>query len=165
MLFRSNPTAVLGTILASSRALMATENAVFEPNAVMSKIVSHTHYLPKHWRDAAHKEDVQGEFNAFFSLKSAMFLEEIASVFAAPFVLWFPLCDSADDIIQFVRQFTTNKSGVGDICSLSAFDFNRHGNKNYGAPSHAEKSNRSRQGRSEERRVGKECRSRWSPYH
>ena len=142
-------TAVLGTILASSRALMATENAVFEPNAVMSKIVSHTHYLPKHWRDAAHKEDVQGEFNAFFSLKSAMFLEEIASVFAAPFVLWFPLCDSADDIIQFVRQFTTNKSGVGDICSLSAFDFNRHGNKNYGAPSHAEKSNRSRQGKME----------------
>ena len=142
-------TAVLGTILASSRALMATENTVFEPNAVMSKIVSHTHYLPKHWRDAAHKEDVQGEFNAFFSLKSAMFLEEIASVFAAPFVLWFPLCDSADDIIQFVRQFTTNKSGVGDICSLSAFDFNRHGNKNYGAPSHAEKSNRSRQGKME----------------
>jgi len=142
-------TAVLGTILASSRALMATENAVFEPNAIMSKIVSHTHYLPKHWRDAAHREDVQGEFNAFFSLKAAMFLEEIASVFAAPFVLWFPLCDSADDIIQFVRQFTTNKSGVGDICSLSAFDFNRHGNKNYGAPSHAEKSHRSRQGKME----------------
>ena len=85
-------TAVLGTILASSRALMATENAVFEPNVIMSKIVAHTHYLPKHWRDAAHKEEVQHEFNSFFSLKAVMFLEEIASVFAAPFVLWFPLC-------------------------------------------------------------------------
>jgi len=142
-------TAVLGTILASSRALMATENAVFEPNVIMSKIVAHTHYLPKHWRDAAHKEEVQHEFNSFFSLKAVMFLEEIASVFAAPFVLWFPLCDSADDIIQFVRQFTVNKSGVGDMCSLSAFDFNRHGNKHYGAPSHASKEQRSRQGKME----------------
>ena len=142
-------TAVSGTVLACSRALMATENAVFEPNAIMSKIVAHTHFLPKHWRDAAHKEEVQREFNSFFSLKAMLFLEEIASVFAAPFVLWFPLSDSSGDIIQFVRQFTVSRAGVGDICSLSAFDFNRHGNKNYGAPSHAGKAQRSRQGKME----------------
>lgn len=142
-------TAVLGTILASSRALMATENAVFQPNAIMSKIVAHTHYLPKHWRDSAHKEEVVHEFNAFFTPKAILFLEEIASVFAAPFVLWFPLSDSVGDIIQFVRQFTVNKSGVGDICSMSAFDFIRHGNKHYGAPSHANKDQRSRQGKME----------------
>lgn len=142
-------TALLGTILASSRSLMAVENSVFSPNAVMSKIVAHTHYLPKHWRDAAHKEEVQKEFNSFFSLKAMMFLEEIASVFAAPFLLWFPLCDSAQDIVQFVRQFTVNKPGIGDVCSLSTFDFNRHGNRNYGAPRHAAKTQRSKQGKME----------------
>jgi len=142
-------TAVSGTVLACSRALIATENAVFDPNAIMSKIVAHTHFLPKHWRDAAHKEEVQREFNSFFSLKAMLFLEEIASVFAAPFVLWFPLSDSAGDIIQFVRQFTASKPGIGDICSFSSFDFNRHGNKNYGAPHHAGKAQRSRQGKME----------------
>jgi autophagy-related protein 9 len=142
-------TAILGTVLATSRSLMAGENTVFEPNVIMSRIVAHTHYLPKHWRDAAHKEEVQHEFNSFFSLKAMMFLEEIASIFAAPFLLWFPLCDSSGDIVQFVRQFTVNKPGVGDVCSLSAFDFNKHGNKNYGAPAHASKAQRSRQGKLE----------------
>jgi autophagy-related protein 9 len=142
-------TAVLGTMLATSRSLMAGENTVFEPNVIMSRIVAHTHYLPKHWRDAAHKEEVQREFNSFFSLKAMMFLEEIASIFAAPFLLWFPLCESSNDIVQFVRQFTANKPGVGDVCSLSAFDFTRHGNKHYGAPAHASKAQRSRQGKLE----------------
>jgi len=142
-------TAVLTTVVATCRSLMASENAVFEPNVIMSRIVAHTHYLPKHWRDSAHKEEVHREFNSFFSLKAMRFLEEIASIFAVPFLLWYPLSDSAGDIVQFVRQFTVNKPGVGDVCSLSAFDFSRHGNKHYGAPTHASKSQRSRQGKLE----------------
>ena len=54
-------------------------------------------------------------------------------------VLRYPMCRSAPDIVQFVRQFTVHRPGVGHICSLSAFDFRRHGNSKYGAPVSARK--------------------------
>src|SRR3712207_9177273 len=37
--------------------------------------------------------------------------------------------------------------------------------KKYNVPIHVRNSGNDSEGRSEERRVGKECRSRWSPYH
>lgn len=50
-----------------------------------------------------------------------------------------------DAILQFVADHTTRVEGVGDICSLAAFDFSRHGNVKYGAPAHAAKRMRSKQ--------------------
>ena len=52
-------------------------------------------------------------------------------------------------ILSFVRDNTTRVEGVGDICSFAAFDFQRHGNGKYGAPVHAAKHQRSRQGKME----------------
>lgn len=51
--------------------------------------------------------------------------------------------------MRFVKDFTTNMDGVGDVCSLSAFDLVRHGNSRYGSPVNAPKAQRSRQGKME----------------
>jgi hypothetical protein len=51
----------------------------------------------------------------------------------------------AGAILQFVRDTTTRVEGVGDVCSLALFDFSRHGNSKYGAPTHAAKRLRSKQ--------------------
>jgi hypothetical protein len=51
--------------------------------------------------------------------------------------------------VQFARQFTTTAGGVGAVCSLSAFDFAKHGNGRYGAPRTARKQSRSKQGKME----------------
>jgi hypothetical protein len=51
----------------------------------------------------------------------------------------------AGAILQFVRDTTTRVEGVGDVCSLAVFDFDRHGNRKYGARSHANKRMRSKQ--------------------
>lgn len=51
--------------------------------------------------------------------------------------------------MRFVKDFTTYMDGVGDVCSLSAFDLARHGNGRYGSPVNAPKSQRSRQGKME----------------
>lgn len=48
-------------------------------------------------------------------------------------------------ILQFVRDTTTRVEGVGDVCSLAVFDFDRHGNRKYGALAHANKRMRSKQ--------------------
>lgn len=49
-----------------------------------------------------------------------------------------------------MRDHTERIEGVGDVCSLAAFDFGRHGNPKYGAPCSApEKRVRSKQGKME----------------
>lgn len=57
---------------------------------------------------------------------------------------------AAGAVLSFVREHTTHVEGVGDVCSLAAFDFDRHGNPKYGAPSAApSKAARSKQGKME----------------
>ena len=142
-------TAVMGAVLAASRGMVGEENRVFEPNRWMREVVAHTHFLPRRWRDSAHLKEVQAEFEGMFQFKAGLFLQEVLSIFAVPFVLWYPMCRSAPDVVQFVRTFTTHRRGVGHICSLSAFDFRRHGNGKYGAPVNASKPARSKQGKME----------------
>ena len=71
--------------------------------------------------------------------QALLFLEEVASVILTPFVLYISLPKCAPALTQFVRDFTTRIDGVGDVCSLAAFDFNRHGNSKYGSPTLAPK--------------------------
>ncbi|KAG2308688.1 hypothetical protein Bca52824_028436 [Brassica carinata] len=62
-----------------------------------------------------------------------MLLEEIASIFITPFLLMFVVPKRVDDILQFIRDFTVDIEGVGNVCSFSAFDFENHGNAKYGS--------------------------------
>lgn len=68
-----------------------------------------------------------------------LFVEELASIVLTPFVLYWSLPACVPSIVAFVRDFTVHVDGVGDICSLAAFDFARHGNLKYGSPAHAPK--------------------------
>ena len=63
----------------------------------------------------------------------------MASILLTPFVLYFSLPYCADAILEFVRDHTVFVEGVGDICSLANFDFERHGNSKYGANAHCPK--------------------------
>ena len=144
-------TAVAGAVLAFCRNLSGdnTETRAFEPRRWMAETVRHTHFLPKRWRDVAHRKTTSYEFSELFRFKSAVFLEELVSVFVTPFLLWGPLSTRAPEIVQFARQFTTHAGGVGATCSLAAFDFAKHGNGKYGAPRTARKPARSKQGKME----------------
>lgn len=63
----------------------------------------------------------------------------MASILLTPFVLYFSLPYCTDAILEFVRDHTVFVEGVGDICSLANFDFERHGNSKYGAQTHCPK--------------------------
>ena len=73
------------------------------------------------------------------ALQALLFLEEMASIVVTPFVLYFSLPQCAPAILAFLRDFTVRVDGVGDICSMAGFDFERHGNAKYGSPSQAPK--------------------------
>lgn len=67
-----------------------------------------------------------------FDYKVAIFLQELTSVIFAPLVLCLSLPTSAEQIVDFFREFTVHVDGLGYVCSFSQFNFERHGNVNYG---------------------------------
>jgi autophagy-related protein 9 len=64
-----------------------------------------------------------------------IFAQEILSVILTPFVLWFSLPPCAPAIIDFFREFSVHVDGRGYVCSFAEFNFERHGNVKFGAPS------------------------------
>lgn len=42
--------ALLGIVLAASRAFIVESTTAFDPEAALTEVVTHTHYLPRHWR-------------------------------------------------------------------------------------------------------------------
>merc|ERR1711977_368865 len=109
----------------------------------------HTHYYPKRWRRKVHTYDVYDDFGTLFPYKIVAFLHEILSILVVPFVLIFSLPRQAGAIVQFVHEFTENKNDLGDVCAFAAFDFESHGNSNYGAHVRRDKRYRSKQGKME----------------
>jgi len=71
--------------------------------------------------------------------QASLFMEEMASIVLTPFVLYFSLPYCTHAILDFVRDNTVFVEGVGDICSLANFDFEKHGNSKYGALTHCPK--------------------------
>ncbi|KAK3147818.1 hypothetical protein QOZ80_3BG0287130 [Eleusine coracana subsp. coracana] len=140
---------VFGTIAAISRKVVADELQVIDPEGTMCLVVQQTHYMPKRWRGKESSELVRREFETLFQYTIIMLLEEMASIFITPYLLIFEVPKRVDDILQFISDFTIYVDGVGDVCSLSLFDFRRHGNRNYGSPFDAVKSLRSSQGKME----------------
>ncbi|KAM7259508.1 hypothetical protein ACFE04_015249 [Oxalis oulophora] len=142
-------TAVFGTITAISRAAIADELLVLDAEGAMSMVVQHSHYMPKKWRGKENTETVRTEFETLFQYTGMMLLEEMASIFLTPFLLIFVLPKRVDDILQFIADFSVHVEGIGHVCRFSAFDFENHGNSNYGSPHHVPRIQRSSQGKME----------------
>ncbi|KAL8548011.1 hypothetical protein ACS0TY_007345 [Phlomoides rotata] len=141
--------AVFGTITAISRAAIADELLVFDPQGEMSMVVQHAHYMPKRWRGKENTEAVRLEFETLFQYTGMMLLEEMASIFLTPYLLLFIVPKRAGDILKFIADFTVDVEGVGHVCSFSLFDFRNHGNKRYGSPFNSTRDQRSSQGKME----------------
>ncbi|KAI7893573.1 APG9-domain-containing protein [Mucor mucedo] len=123
---------ITGTIFAVTRGMIPDENQVFEPERLLRQVVEHTHYLPAEWKHKLHTDQVRGEFCLLFDYKVGVFLQELTSVIFAPLVLCLSLPTSAEQIVDFFREFTIHVDGLGYVCSFAQFDFERHGNVNYG---------------------------------
>nr|POF09139.1 autophagy-related protein 9 [Quercus suber] len=141
--------AVFGAITAISRSAVTDELLVHDPEGEMSMVVQHTHYMPRRWRGKENTEKVRMEFETLFKYTIIMLLEEMASIFLTPYLLMFVVPKRVDDILQFIADFTVNVEGVGHVCSFSVFDFQKHGNSNYGSPYNAPRTERSSQGKME----------------
>ncbi|KAF7311447.1 hypothetical protein MKEN_01047000 [Mycena kentingensis (nom. inval.)] len=125
---------VFGSVLAVARGMIPEENRVFDPEFLMTEVIGYTHYMPDDWKDQLHSKRTHAEFGKLFAMKILIFVEELVSVVLTPFVLWFSLPDCAPAIIDFFREFTVHVDGRGYVCSFAEFNFERHGNVKFGAP-------------------------------
>ena len=147
-------TAVCGALLAASRALIVDDDPSSrppQPAEAMRAVVASTHYLPRRWRNREHTRSVQAEFCRLFPLHAGALANELLGIlFVTPWLLWSVLPACAGDIVAFLRENTVNLEGVGDVCTMAAFDFARHGNRRYGSQADApSRSLRSHQGKLE----------------
>lgn len=120
---------IFGTVWAIARGMVPEENLVFDPEYALNNVAEYTHYLPNHWRDRLHSNEVRTEFSQFYQVKVVIFLEEILSIILTPFILWISLPKCCDQIIDFFREFTIHVDGLGYVCSFAVFDFKKGGNQ------------------------------------
>uniref|UniRef100_A0A6C0CJJ1 Autophagy-related protein 9 n=1 Tax=viral metagenome TaxID=1070528 RepID=A0A6C0CJJ1_9ZZZZ len=121
------------SIIAFSRPFIIQTREHYDCKEYLVNIAAHTHYLPKRWKSKANTPQIKEEFLGLFKYKIVVFLMEIFSVIVTPWIMWFSLARSADDIVKFVSQNTIRLDDVGDVCVLATFDFENHGNYKYGS--------------------------------
>lgn len=66
-----------------------------------------------------------------------------------PFILLFWLRPRASKIVDFLRNFTVEVVGVGDVCSFSQMDTRRHGNPNWLSKTNTKKLFQAKNGKTE----------------
>jgi len=125
---------VFTAVLAGARGMIPEDNRVFDPEMLMMEVIAYTHYMPDEWKDQLHSKKVHQEFGELFAMKVLIFVQELLSVVLTPFVLWFSLPACAPAIIDFFREFSVHVDGRGYVCSFAEFNFERHGNVKFGAP-------------------------------
>ncbi|KOO30532.1 hypothetical protein Ctob_004993 [Chrysochromulina tobinii] len=150
--------ALLSTVLAVSRTFDGlgqggTETpyglVTMQPDALLQSLALHTHHMPEHWRGRGHTRAVYSEFKTLYPYRFALLLHEVLGAVTAPLIMIFLLPPRAGAVLDFLRTFTVYVEGVGHVCSLANFDFERHGDPRYGSPHEGAPFLRSRDGKME----------------
>ncbi|TSL82565.1 Autophagy-related protein 9A [Bagarius yarrelli] len=118
----------LGVIITIARSFIPDEHMVWCPEQLLQCVLAHIHYMPDHWKGNANKSETRNEMAQLFQYKAVFILEELLSPIITPFILIFVLRSKSLEIIDFLRNFTVEVVGVGDICSFAQMDIRRHGN-------------------------------------
>ena len=77
------------------------------------------------------------------------FIEELLSPLVTPFVLLFWLRPRTCEVVDFLRNFTVEVEGVGDVCSFAQMDIRRHGNPKWLSRTDTKKKHQARNGKTE----------------
>ncbi len=54
--------AIFGGILAAARSMIPEDNRVFDPELLMTEVITYTHYMPEEWKGQLHSKKVNEDF-------------------------------------------------------------------------------------------------------
>ncbi|PIA18431.1 APG9-domain-containing protein, partial [Coemansia reversa NRRL 1564] len=130
---------LFSAVLAAARsAVPADDQEYLHPAWIIRDALEDLQYMDPAWRGNLHSTRVRSEFSALFSYKLLIFAHELLGVITTPFIMLFSLPDCAERLVDFFRDFTVHEPGLGYVCSFAAFDFERHGNVHFSAPTRAD---------------------------
>ncbi|KAJ2568132.1 autophagy protein atg9 [Coemansia sp. RSA 1813] len=129
---------LFGAILAGARGMVPSDDQEYlHPAWIIRDVLEDLQYMEPEWRGKLDSTRVRRDFERLFTLKLAIFAQELLGVVTAPFIMLFSLPDCAEHVIDFFRDFTVHAEGLGYVCSFAAFDFEKHGNVRFSAPTRA----------------------------
>ncbi|KAJ2222228.1 autophagy protein atg9 [Coemansia sp. RSA 485] len=129
---------LFSAILATSRGMIPTdEQEYLHPAWIIRDALEDLQYMEPGWRGKLDTTQVRREFEALFSYKLLIFAHELLGVLTAPFVMLISLPKCAESVVDFFREFTVHQGGLGYVCSFATFDFEKHGNVQFSAPTRA----------------------------
>ncbi|VDQ01991.1 unnamed protein product, partial [Trichobilharzia regenti] len=116
-----------GLLARSCLSLIPDENMVYCPRSLLVSTLMRIHYMPDHWKEQAGTYQVRSEFSQLFQYRMIGLLEELLSPIITPLILIFILPKHTLEIVDFLRNYTVEVPGVGDVCSFAQLDIRRHG--------------------------------------
>jgi len=141
---------ISGALAGIGRSLIPSdEQAIFLLEQLIYQILAQVHYMPDAWKASPHSLHVRAEFVKIFQYKFVYLIEELLSPITTPFILIFWLRKRSHDIIDFFRNFTIDVVGVGDVCSFSQLDTQKHGNPKWLSDTKAKAKFQARNGKTE----------------
>ncbi|KAB7503363.1 Autophagy-related protein 9 [Armadillidium nasatum] len=110
------------------RRCVPIKNEYYCPKMLMTNICKELHNLPDIWKEKAHTSYVRNEFSNFFKCTFNHIFELLFSPIITPFIFMFKMREKSLEIIDFLRYFTVEVPGVGDVCSFALMDIGKHEN-------------------------------------
>ncbi|KAJ1720576.1 autophagy protein atg9, partial [Coemansia biformis] len=122
-------------VLAAARGMVPTDHQEYlHPAWIMRDVLEDLQYMEPAWRGRLDTTRVRREFEVLFSYRLLIFAHELLGVVTAPFIMLFSLPGCAEQVVDFFREFTVHREGLGYVCSFAAFDLENHGNVRFSAP-------------------------------
>lgn len=125
---------VTAGLISALKCLIPDPHAVHSPELLLRNVAMAVHYMPENWAGHAHTSYIRDAFALLFQFKFVYILEELLSPFVTPVILLFYVRPRAAKIVDFLRMFTVEVVGVGDICSFAQMDVRKHGNSKWQVP-------------------------------
>ncbi|SMQ51850.1 unnamed protein product [Zymoseptoria tritici ST99CH_1A5] len=119
---------VMGVIFGVAHGALPDEHETHDPVRHLKDVLLFTHYMPSHWKGRLHSNEVRAEFSAMYQMKVLIFVEEVASLVLAPWILWRNSGRNCERIIDFFRETTVHVEGVGHQCNFAVFGFKKDPN-------------------------------------
>ena len=119
---------VMVGIFGFAHGMLPDEHEVHDPVLHLKEVLWYTHYMPAHWKDRLHSEEVRAEFAAMYQMKVMIFVEEILSLIVAPWILLRNATFRSERIIDFFREQTVHVDGIGYQCNFAVFGFKKDPN-------------------------------------
>lgn len=117
----------LGLIIALCQAFIPDSTPMkYTQSELYTQILAHVHYIPNGY--APYSVQAQSVMTTLFPYRILSIVEELVSPLLVPFILAFCVANKSQDIIDFIRNFTIEVSGTGDVCIFAMMNVKENGN-------------------------------------